>query len=585
MRNNDNWDLSSLFKDNEEWQREAEAYKPSLKMAAEFKGKLKNGDSVFLSALSYLEEIYKRLERIAAYAFLKFAADGSDGENAKLFSLASSLESETAEATSFFESEIIALDDEYIDNALRKAEFKPYKVYLEHMRHQKLHILSEKEEKLLSLFSPVSSSFSDSFNDLNNIDMKFEDVDGKPLSHGLYHKFMLSRDEETRRKAFMNYYKAFDDDKHLIARLYEGSVKKDIFLSKARGYKSTLERALFPDDMPEGVYTSLIEAVHDNIEVLHRYYRLRAELMHKSKLKHYDVYVPMTSYKTDPIKYEDAVSIIKEAVAPLGKEYQAVLIDGLTKESWVDRYERKGKRSGAFSMGGFAGNPYILTNYEDEDISSVFTLIHEGGHSMHSYYSARSNPFMCYSYTIFEAEVASTFNENLLHHYLEANAKSKEEEAYLISKNIDSIVATLFRQTMFAEFELKAHKAAENGEPLTLDKMRSLYRELLEFYFGPIMEFEDVSDLECLRIPHFYRAYYCYRYATGISASIALSERVLNGGDKEREDYLSFLRSGGSRYPLDSLRIAGVDMSTKEPVEMAIKHFDNLLKRLEEIER
>ncbi len=585
MKNNDNWDLSSLFNDNEEWQKEADDYKPELKKAIEFKGRLKDSDAVLLSALSYLEDIYKKLERIAAYAFLKFAADGSISENARIFSIASSLEAETAEATSFFEPEIIALDDEYIDNALKKDEFKPYKVYLEHMRHQKMHILSEKEEKLLSLFSPLSSTFSDSFNDLNNIDMKFEDVDGEPLSHGLYHKYMLSENEETRRKAYMNYYKAFDDDKHLIARLYEGSVKKDIFLSKARGYKSTLERALFPDDMSESVYTSLIDAVHENIEVLHRYYALRAKLMRKDKLKHYDVYVPMTSYKMEPIRYEAAVEIIKEAIAPLGREYQDILINGLTRDSWVDRYERKGKRSGAFSMGGFTGNPYILTNYENEDISSVFTLIHEGGHSMHSYYSALSNPFMCYNYTIFEAEVASTFNENLLHHYLEDNAKSKEEEAYLISKNIDDIVATLFRQTMFAEFELKAHKAAENGEPLTLDKMRELYRELLEFYFGPIMEFEDVSDLECLRIPHFYRAYYCYKYATGISASIALSEKVLKGGDKEREDYLSFLRSGGSRYPLESLRLAGVDMSTKAPVEMAIKHFDDLLTRLEKIER
>lgn len=583
MKDNYNWDLSSLFKDNTDWQSAADSYKSEIKKAAEFKEKLKDSESVLLSALSYFEKTYKELERIASYAFLKFAADGSDSENARIFSIANSLEAATAEEASYFEPEVIALDDNYIDSALEKDDFKPYKVYLEHLRHQKLHILSEKEEKLLSLFTPVSSSFSDSFNDLNNIDMKFSDVDGEPLSHGLYHKFMLSENEETRRKAYNNYYKAFDDDKHLIARLYEGSVKKDIFLSKARGYKSTLERALFPDDMKESVYTSLIDAVHDNIETLHHYYSLRAKLIHKDKLKHYDVYVPITSYKSAPIKYEDAVNIIKEAIKPLGSEYQKVLINGLLNDRWVDRYERKGKRSGAFSMGGFTGNPYILTNYEDEDISSVFTLIHEGGHSMHSYYSARSNPFMCYNYTIFEAEVASTFNENLLHHYLEANAKNKDEEAYLISKNIDDIVATLFRQTMFAEFELNAHKAAENGEPLTLDKMRAIYRDLLEFYFGPIMEFEEVSDLECLRIPHFYRAYYCYKYATGISASIALSEKVLNGGDKEREDYLSFLHSGGSKYPLESLRLAGVDMSTKEPVEMAIKHFDKLIGRLEEI--
>ena len=281
--------------------------------------------------------------------------------------------------------------------------------------------------------------------------------------------------------------------------------------------------------------------------------------------------------------YDDAVGIISEAVKPLGEEYRTTLVRGLTDERWVDRYENKGKRSGAFSAGGYTGNPYILTNYEPEVLDSVFTLIHEGGHSMHTWYSARNNPFMCYSYSIFEAEVASTFNENLLSSYLLAHSSDDEEKAYIIGKNLDDIVATLFRQTMFAEFELKIHEMAEKRMPLTTDTLRSTYRGLLEAYFGPIMEFEEVSDLECLRIPHFYSAFYCYKYATGISASIALSERVLSGGEREREDYMSFLKSGGSEFPIKSLCKAGVDMRTEEPVRKAAERFGTLLSEFRRI--
>lgn len=584
MEDKTTWDLSSLFRSNDEWYSAVECYKPTLDKAKTFKGRLSQSPDILFNAFTYIEEEFKELERICSYAFLKYSADGSNEENANLFGVANALEAKVAEETSYFDSELVGLDHAYIEKALEEDRFRPYEVYIRHIRRQKAHILKDDEERLLSLFSPLSSAFQEAFNDLNNIDLSFESVNGKPLTHSLFSRYMISKDEEERKIAYKNYYKAFDNSKHLIAKLYEGSAKKDIFLSKARGYSSTLQRALYPDNIDERVYTSLIDAVHENIKSLHRYYEIRAKLMHKTKLKHYDVYVPMIDYKSEPIKYDEAVKIIDKALVPLGEEYRKTLISGLTDERWVDRYERKGKRSGAFSSGCYIGKPYILTNYEDNVLSSVFTLIHEGGHSMHSYYSTRSNPFLSYNYTIFEAEVASTFNENLLHSYMLDNAKSKEEEAYLISKHLDDIVATLFRQTMFAEFELKAHQAAEEGNPLTLELMRAMYRELQELYFGPIVELEDVSDLECLRIPHFYRAYYCYKYATGISASIALSLRVLNGGEKEKNDYLSFLSSGGSRYPLDSLKLAGVDMSQKEPVEKAIEYFDSLITRLEEIE-
>ena len=354
---------------------------------------------------------------------------------------------------------------------------------------------------------------------------------------------------------------------------------KDIFRSKARGFRSSLEAALFPDRIPVSVYTSLIKTVHEAFPALHEYYRVKVAVLGKDRLHHWDAYMPMVAGIRSHHTYEEAVAIINEAVRPLGEEYRITLINGLTSDRWVDRYENKGKRSGAFSAGGYTGNPYILTNFEEDVLDSVFTLIHEGGHSMHTWYSVRNNPYMNYDYSIFEAETASTFNENLLSRYLIDHAESDDEEAYIIGKNLDDEVATLFRQTMFAEFELIIHSLAEKKMPVTLEVMRTEYRKLLTAYFGPMMEFEEVSDLEGLRIPHFYNAFYCYKYATGISASIALSERVLSGGEKEKEDYLSFLKSGGSAFPIESLRKAGVDMSTPAPVKAATEHFAALLER------
>ena len=361
-----------------------------------------------------------------------------------------------------------------------------------------------------------------------------------------------------------------------------------IFMSKllrrARGYSSSLEAALYPDDVPQSVYDNLIDAVHESFPVLHRYYRLRAKLLGKEKLRHYDVYLPMVADVSSVYTYDEAVELIKKAVSPLGKEYTDILVKGLTEDRWVDRYENEGKRSGAFSSGAYTSMPYILTNYKDDILDSVFTLIHEGGHSMHSYYSARNNPFMHYEYSIFEAEVASTFNEELLSRYLIASSSDERMKAYLIASRLDDIVATLFRQTMFAEFEKKVHAEVENGGVATFDYLRKTYRSLLEAYFGPDVEFEEYSDLECFRIPHFYNAFYVYKYSTGICAAIALVNRVLEGGEKERrEEYLSFLKRGGSMYPIENLKAAGVDMSGKESVKSAVGYFSRLLCQLEEL--
>ena len=445
------------------------------------------------------------------------------------------------------------------------------------------HVLSDKEERIMSLYGANAEGYHQAFMDIDNIDLDFGEVRGEKLTHSTWTKFIHSTDESVREEAYKAFYKTYEKNQHIIARLYEGSVKNDIFSSKARGYNSSLERALFPDNVPEEVYTNLISSVHDAFPSLHRYYALRAKLLGKDKLKHWDVYVPMVPAVGAKHTYDEAVAIIREAVKPLGEDYSNILCSGLTTERWVDRYENKGKRSGAFSAGCFTGNPYILTNFEDDVINSVFTLIHEGGHSMHSYFSARNNPFPSYNYTIFEAEVASTFNENLLARYLLDHSESKEEKAFIIAQQLDNIVATFFRQTMFAEFELLVHQEAESGRPINVTFFRKTYRQLLENYFGPQLEFEENSDMEGLRIPHFYRAFYVYKYATGIAASIALSQRVLKGGDKERDDYLSFLKSGGSRYPIDALKVAGVDMSKSDAVKATAAYFDSLITELENL--
>ena len=577
QKREDTWDLSLLSASAEAWEKDLKKLQKAFGKAKSFKGTLGRSSDDLYAALCYLRDTEKEAERIGSWAFLCYEADSSDADVQRRYMMYQNAASAFSEEIAYFSPELLSIDEEKIKSWMKEPRYREFRVWLKRNLREKEHVLSEKEEQLLSLYTPLAGSAEKAFMDLNNIELDFGEVRGEKLTHGTYSKFLKNRNGSIREEAYRSYYKAYDNHKNTIADLYIASVNEDIFASRARHFRSSLERALFPDNIPAKVYTSLISAVHEAFPLLHEYYSVKAQALGKEKLRHWDVYVPMVERPASSHSYDDAVGIISEAVKPLGEEYRTTLVRGLTDERWVDRYENKGKRSGAFSAGGYTGNPYILTNYEPEVLDSVFTLIHEGGHSMHTWYSARNNPFMCYSYSIFEAEVASTFNENLLSRYLLSTSQSDEEKAYILGKNLDDIVATLFRQTMFAEFELKAHEMAERGEPLTLEVLRTLYRSLLAQYFGPAMEFEDVSDLECLRIPHFYRAFYCYKYSTGISASIALSDRVLKGGDKEREDYLAFLRSGGSRSPIKALRVAGVDMASPLPVKAATEHFASLL--------
>ncbi|WP_288749235.1 oligoendopeptidase F [uncultured Treponema sp.] len=584
----DKWDLSSIYKSNEEWEENLKVLPSLTKKVVQYKGRLGESSDVLLEALKALEEAELRMETVYHYASLQHEADEDDSSATDRDGRAMMAYTRMMSDLSFIDPEIQSVDETKLRKWISLPEFKDYKIYIEKLLHFKKYILSEKEERILSLQMQPAQTPYNAFSVLSNVDMNktFGTVnvcgEERPLTETTWSVFMENQDRKVREEAYKKFYKKFEEHQNTIAALYAGNVNQDVFLMRARGYSSSLEMALFGNKVPVSVYHNLIDCVHKNLAPLHEYYALRKKVLGVDELRHYDVYVPLVKSVETKTSYDEAVEICRKALSPLGTEYTDRLCDGL-KNGWVDRYENVGKRSGAFSSGSYIGNPYILLNYKDDVIRDVFTMAHEGGHSMHSWYSVHNNPFMCYDYTIFEAEVASTFNEELVFEYLLKNAETKEMRAYLLSMRAGDILATLYRQTMFAEFELKAHELVEGGTPLTAELLRKTYRELLELYFGPEMHFEQNSDMEGLRIPHFYSSFYVYKYATGISAALALAKRVTEGGAKEREDYFAFLKSGGSRYPIESLRIAGVDMEKTKPVQDACDEFAKVIAELKEI--
>ena len=577
----DKWDLSSLYPCDEAWENDLKRLQKKIEEAGKFRGILGKDPENLLSAMKWLSDTFMLGEQVYVYASLKSSAEADDPENQRKIGMVSQVYTQLVAAVSYMDPEILEIKN--IDKWLESKAFDDSRVYIKKILRQKEHTLSPKEEELLAKQSELQETPRKAFGMLTNVDLDFGKIDDMPLSQSTWSQFMINPDREIRRRAYEQFYGTYKAHEQTIATLYAGSVKQDIFNARVRGFDTALDAALYRDDVPKSVYTGLIEAVHKGFPALHRYYGLRKKILGLDELRHYDVYVPLVGSVKSHKTYEEAAEIVRAALAPLGEDYVKTIYKGITTDRWVDRYENKGKRSGAFSSGGFIGAPYILLNYKEDVLGDVFTLAHEGGHSMHSYYSKRNNPFLCYDYTIFEAEVASTFNEQLVARYLIDNAEDQTMKTYIIAKQIDDLIATLFRQTMFAEFELLCHTQQEQGQVLTTTSLRKTYRDLLEAYFGPEMKFEENSDLEGLRIPHFYNAYYVYKYATGISAAIALSERVVNGGKQELEDYLGFLKSGGSKFPIQTLKGAGVDMSTQAPVEAATKKFENLLDQFEKL--
>ena len=582
----DTWDLSKLFSNDKEWNSSLADFDKMAEKIPSFQGTLGNSAVSLADYLDFSRDLNILVERLFYYADLRQSEDEATGTARTMVGKITMSAAKARAASAWENPEILAIPEKDMETFMAHERITDYRIYLPRTLRYRPYILSDKEERIIALHSEGEGAVNDAFSVLTNVDFNFGMIDtpeGKrPLSQSTFSVFLESPDRDLRQRAYKTFYGCFDAHKTTLASLYSGSVKQDAINARVRGYPSARAASLFPDNVSEAVYDNLISAVSGKLDTLHRYYSLRKRVLKVQELRHWDVYAPLVPTAKKTTSWNEAVDLVSGAFAPLGDEYVSTLRNGLLGR-WADRYENKGKRSGAFSAGSFTGDPYILMNYKDDSIRDVFTLAHEGGHSMHSWYSARNNPFMHYNYTIFEAEVASTFNEELLFRYLEKKSESKEIRLYLVNKHADDLLATLYRQTMFAEFEKITHEFEEGGTPLTAELLRSEYRKLLEKYFGAEMVLEEASDLEGLRIPHFYRAFYVYKYATGVSAALALADRVLGGGAKEREDYFTFLKSGGSRFPIESLKAAGVDMSSPEPVNAACDTFGHLVDELERL--
>ena len=580
----DKWNLSSLYKDEKAWDEDLKNLEERIPGIEEFKGTLEESDQQLIACLDYLFQTEQLEERLGYYAMLRREEDVADSSGQGRFARYMSVASRSSAASGYLKPEIQALPDDKLKEYMASPELEEYRNVLDRLVRYKPHILSEKEEVLLAKQAEFAQTARKAFSALTNADMDFGTLmDGgveKPLTNSTFGVFMLNPDRQVRKDAFFRFYKEFEGHRNTLGELYSGSVLKDIFSARIRGFDTARHASLFPDNVPEAVYDNLITAVSEELGPLHRYYALRKKILGLDKLHLFDTKVSLIPDVKVNHSYDQAVETVVAALSSMGEEYTKTLEAGLTG-GWVDKYENIGKRSGAFSAGSYKGDPYILLNFKEDDIRDVFTLAHEGGHSMHSWYSVRNNLFQDYNYTIFEAEVASTFNEQLLADYLLKKETDKDMRLYLIGRQVDDILATIYRQTMFAEYEYRCHSLVEEGSPLTVDVLRKEYRALLEKYFGKDIVIDDAADLEGLRIPHFYNAFYVYKYATGLSAAMTLSEMVLQGGNTERDNYLEFLKSGGSRFPLDSLKLAGVDMSCTEPVKRALKRFSSLVEELE----
>ena len=583
----DKWDLAHLFADISKWQEDFKWVQQTYPRIKEWKGGLGASAKNLGECLEFEKALNLKLERLYHFASLQVAEDSAKTEYLARVGQIQNLLTKIGEAFAFVVPEIEAIDDETFAKFIVDPALADWRIKLHKIRRLKPHVLSEPEERILALGAAALSGYDDTFSQLTDVDMKFGalvDDTGreKPLTQSSFSSFLVKRDPGLRKCAFEQFYAEFQDHQYTLASSLAYSVKADVFRARARNYSSSLEAALFPDDLPAAVYEGLIKAVRVNLAPLFRYFELRRRVLGLKELHHYDTYVPMVAEIETHISFDQAVEHVVTALQPLGKEYVDVLERGL-RGRWCDRYETKGKRSGAFSSGSYGAPPYILMNYKEDVFADVYTLAHEAGHSMHTWFSQKSQKYQDYDYPIFLAEVASTLNEELLTHHLLEQTRDPKMRAYIINRQVDDIRGTLFRQTMFAEFEKVIHEVEEAGDALTLDVFKSEYHKLLTGYFAENLLLDPQLDLECLRIPHFYGAFYVYKYATGISAAVALSEKVLRGDAGAVDAYLEFLKSGGSKFPLETLKAAGVDMTTPKPIESTLQLFERRLGELEEL--
>jgi oligoendopeptidase F len=584
----DTWDLTPLYADGAAWERDFSTLQRQYPSLALFEGKLCGSAAVLRDALEASRQMNLLIERLAQYASLRTSEDSSNSESLTREGQLENLMTRIGEVTAYMDPEIQAIDDQVFESFLAKPELRDWQIPLRKLRRLKPHTLSTPEERLLALGYTALRGHAETFSQLTNVDMDFGrviDENGveRTLTQSSYGSFLVRRNAELRKNVFHQFYKEFGAHQYTLASTLASSVRADVFSARARHYPSARAAALYRDDVPLSVYDNLISTVRSKLAPLLRYYALRKRVLKLDEIHAYDTGVPIVPKIETHVSFDDATKKVIAALEPLGSEYCAVLSDGLGAGRWCDRYENKGKRSGAFSSGGYQGPPYILMNYKEDVFADIYTLAHEAGHSMHTWYARRSQPFQTYDYPIFLAEVASTFNEELLTHYLLERTNDRAMRAYLINRQIDDIRGTVYRQTMFAEFEKLTHEAEERGDALTLDAFRQIYRGLLKDYFGDDFVLDAELDLECLRIPHFYNAFYVYKYATGLSAAVSLARQTLEEGQIAVERYLGFLKSGGSEFPLPTLRKAGVDMEQPAPIEQTLALFERRVGELENL--
>ena len=584
IENKFKWTIDEMYPNEESIEKDIQKVKELIEEVKRYKGILADSEENIFKALNISEEASRILQNLYVYTHMKSHEDTRINKNQSNATKIDMLSTELSMATSYMVPEIIAMDNEKLENYLKTERLSHYKKYVDDILRLKPHTLNEREEELLASVADLSGVPENVYDMLSFADLKFpeiEDENGEKVrvTHSNFSLFLKSKDARVRKDAFEAMYGIYGQYKNTFASTLYGGIKSEIFYAKTRKYESALQGSLFQDNVSVNVYNNLIDAVHENLDTLNEYIDLKKKFLGLDKINMYDLYVPLTENFDMEISYEKAQEIILEALKPLGEEY----LENVKKafaEGWIDVYGNEGKQGGAYSWGSYDSKSYILMSYKD-DLNSLFTLIHEMGHSMHSFYSKNNQPYLYSGYKIFVAEVASTLNELLLINYLLKNAESKEERVYLLNYYLEQFRTTVYRQTMFAEFEKICHGKVEEGEPLTAEDFNNIYYDLNKKYYGESCEVNEEIALEWARIPHFYSNFYVYKYATGFSAASALSKQILEEGESAVSRYKEFLKSGGSEFPLDQLRKAGIDMEKKESVDEALHVFKDLVKQLE----
>ncbi|MCI7812475.1 MAG: oligoendopeptidase F [Lachnospiraceae bacterium] len=587
VRKEDCWAIEDLYENDELWKKDAEKVKQEIEKIAKFKGKLAQNKETLLCFLDSYAAMMERFEKVNVYANQRFHENTKNSTYQKLSGEAQVLQNQMSSATAFAEPEILAMEDQVLEQWMEESErLRFYKRFLGEILRGKPHTLSIEQEEMLARAGEMGQAPYQIYAMFNNADITFgsvKDENGEEvvLSAGRFIAMEEKSDRTVRREAFETFYRSYENFKNTLAAIFDANLRQTAFFAKEHRYTSAREYYLDGNAIPVSVYDQLIETIHKNMNLMYRYVALRKKILGLDELHMYDVYVPLAADVSREYTFEEAKQIVQEGLKPLGEKYGAILKEGM-ESGWIDIYENEGKRTGAYSWGAYGTHPYVLLNF-DGTLNNVFTLAHEMGHSLHSYFSDAAQPYLYAGYKIFVAEVASTCNEALLIHHLMEQSKDENERLYLVNYFLDKFKGTMFRQTMFAEFEKITHEAVEAGEVMTADRLCEIYYDLNKQYFGDEMVSDSEIAIEWARIPHFYTPFYVYQYATGFSAAIAISQKILNGEPKAVENYMKFLSSGGSMDPIDLLKICDVDMTTPKPIEEALGVFEKYLDELEKL--